>query len=423
MKKLGRAVVEWLANALYTFGAASVTWLVLGLAIWAAWRYPVPKDPTLDWRIPILPVSYYTAIWFTALLLPLTSTLYLLFDLRLRRNQIQDAAERAQIQFVYYSQDQELQFSRLLRQRFRETCQPWELVIFSLIAGAIAFVGIWQAFYGAFSFDPKSGNVAAISSESGMVVFAGFAGSLAGAYVYVFNKFRTFDIYPSTYLQSSIGFVAGTLGGVFVGRFYPAQQMEFLAFAVGFLTAVNVSFLSSLLRRQVATLTGSKLPEEVAGDLEAIIQNAGAIESLHNISIYTVADLVKADPLTLYLSLPTPIGVINGWLDEGLIWYYFGSQKSGALATLGIKRFTQLLELAVAEWPQRHDMDAIKWKNAIPLIAPLGIEEVVREQVRCIVEARIHTRLLAILSDRFRSSAFPMRLPPMQVAPEEQEAA
>jgi hypothetical protein len=309
-----RNVVDWFANAFYTFGVAFITWALLTVAVWAGYYYP-HDDP-----LRIYPITYYTAICVVSLVLPLTSTFYLLFDLRLRRNQIEDAAVRGQIQLVYCMDKDNAarELSRLVRQRFREACQPWELVAFSTIAGAIAFVGTILVFYNAFESIPDK-DYYKIIDPSRVVIFAAFSGSLAGAYVYLFNRFRTFDVYPSTYLQASIGFISGSLGAVFIGTDYPSATLEFLAFAIGFLTAVNVSFLSNLLRRELAHLTGIKLPIDVSGDLDRIIQNAGAIESLHNIAIYSVAELVKADPLTIYLSLPAPIGSRGRRTSRGLI--------------------------------------------------------------------------------------------------------
>jgi hypothetical protein len=400
-----RNILDWFGNIFYTFGVAFITWALLALAVWTAAYYPKDNE------VPILPIGYFTGIWLVALLLPLTSTFYLLFDLRLRRNQIEDAAQRGQIQFVYFANSQTAlrDFSYLLRQRFRETCQPWELVAFSTIAGIIAFIGSLLVFYNAFEAIPQKQYYGLIDQSGGsrVFIFAGFAGSLAGAYVYIFNKFRTFDIYPSTYLQASIGFISGSLGAVFIGNIYDTKILGFIVFAIGFLTAVNVSFPSGLLRREFARLTGVKLPDDVAGDLDMIIQNAGAIESLHNIAVYSVGELVKADPLTIYLSLPAPLGVINGWLDEGLILYYFGRDNLDLLAKVGVKRFTQLLELAVEQWPATGTgIDKIKWKTKITLLGEEISEPMVREEVHCIIESRIHNRLLGILHDRYRESVF-----------------
>lgn len=421
-----KSFIDSYGTILHTLCVALVTWGVLGAAICASYYYPTEQSQ----QIRIFPISFDTATWLISLLFPLTSTFYLLFDLRLRKNQIEDAADRGQVQFVYYPRNitRMRDFSRLLRQRFRETCQPWKLAAFSTIAGAIAFVGIVLVFYNAFkpveiqgfaelqmqgfaTFGQYYGEI----DQSRLSIFTAFAGSLAGALVYIFNKFRTFDIYPSTYLQSSIGFIVGSLGAIFVGSIYPSAPLDFLCFAIGFLTAINVASLSSLLRRQVAKTTGVTLPEDTEGDLNSIVDNAGAIESLHNIAIYSVADLVKADPLTIYLSLPTPIGVINGWFNEGLLLYYFGkaakdkeeTELMAVLRSVGVRRFTQLIGLAIETWPGLgNGITCIKWKQKIPLIDSAELETVLREQARCIVESRVHNRLLGILSDPYREAVF-----------------
>ncbi len=405
-----RKSYRWLRNVIYTCGAAFVTWIVLGFAIASGFYYQT--NGGYVYKI-FPPFSIYTAIWIVSLLLPLTSTFYLVFDLRLRRNQIEDSARRGQLQWLYFpdSQTPLHDFSELLDQRFHATCQPWELILFSTIAGVIAFVGNVVISYNVFNGANWIYGYGSVDTGR-MAILAAFLGSLGGAYVYIFNKFRTFDLYPSTYLQASIGFIVGSLGGVFVGSIYDNAVLEFLAFAVGFLIAVNVAFLSSLLRHEVARLTGLKLPDDVTGDLPAIIKNAGAIESLHNIAVYCVGELVKAEPLTIYLSLPAPLGVINGWMDEGLVFYYFGPDKVALLAASGVKRFTQLLEFAVEQWPGRGEgIDNIIWKKQIELLSNVvsdnvAIEPIVREQIRGIVLARIHNQLLGILSDRYRESVF-----------------
>jgi hypothetical protein len=239
---------------------------------------------------------------------------------------------------------------------------------------------IYNAFKAADMPGFPKGSYYAEIDESRVIIFTSFVGSLAGAFVYIFNKFRTFDIYPSTYLQASIGFIAGSLGAIFVGSVYPSAPSEFFSFAIGFLTSINVAFLSNLLRRQVANLTGTVLPDDRGGDLNAIIQNANAIESLHNISIYSIADLVKAEPLTVYLSLSTSIGVINGWFDEGLLLYYFGTEKVSVLGSLGLRRFTQLVEIAIEVWPEAGEgLSSIVWRKEIPLLASTQVEYVMRD--------------------------------------------
>jgi hypothetical protein len=397
---------EWLASIVNTFGVALITWTAVGIAIWASISYGPKAD-----QIPVLPITYYTAIWLIACLFPLTSTLYLVFDLRLRRNQIQDAAGRAQLQFVYFpgSDAAEQQFARMLRLRFRESCQPWELAVFSLVAAGIAFVGSDLVYWGTFRFPTNDPNEVQVISEGAAIVFAAFSGSLAGACIFIFNKFRTFDLYPSSYLQATIGFVSGTLGGTFVGSLYPSQNLRLFAFAVGFLTSTNVSFLGSLLRRQIAQLTGVTLPEDNAGDLNSIIFNAGAIESLHSISIYSISELVKAEPLIIYLSLPVQIAVINGWMDEALVQYYFGAARATSLATFGVRRFTQLMELTIKTWPSQGGCaQDIVWNEQVPLLTDSGNERLVLSETQCIVEARIHNRLLGILSDRYRTAFLPV---------------
>jgi len=209
-------------------------------------------------------------------------------------------------------------------------------------------------------------------------------------------------------LQAAIALVLGTLAGSFIVGIYPSQYVSFLAFALGFLTAVNVGFLVNLLRKEVASITGTTLPPDVSGDLERAIQNSEAIESLHNISLYSIAELVKAEPLVIYLNLPQSLGVINGWIDEALLLYYFGDACVRSLSSLYVRRFTQLLEMAIVTWPQTGaKVEGIVW--ASKLSPGLADEEAARivAALRGIIGARLHNRLLGILSDKYRVVFFP----------------
>lgn len=229
--------------------------------------------------------------------------------------------------------------------------------------------------------------------------------------VFILVKFRSFNIDPSTYLHASVGFIAGTLGGTFFGSIYPATQMTFLAFAIGFLTATNIRFLGGMLRSQTARITGITLPPEVKGDLDDIILSSATIELLNAMSIYSISELVKAEPLNIYLSMPQPVGVINGWIDEGLLLYYFGKKNAEQLAAVGARRFTQLVELAVKEWPDsgHNHVDDIVWSTEITPLKGSQLEQVGLAQVSCLVRARIHDRLLGVLFDRYRDTFYPAK--------------
>ena len=406
----GKAMNRSALKRIYDFASDSVT-PILAFLMWAATGillYSLRGTGLQAW-----PLSMITMVWIAALIFPLTSSLYLVFDLRLRLNQIRDAAEFLRLQFVYFpnSEDPEGQFSEFLGMRFRESCQPVEIALFSLFAGAIVLFGTnevaWNAFWGKWPYT----FITPYDQAGRQIVFSAYAGALAGGIVFILGKFRSFNIEPSTYLHASVGFISGSLGGTFFGSIYPATQMTFLAFAVGFLTATNISFLGSMLRTQTARITGINLPPEIQGDLDDIIKSSAAIELLNGISIYSVSELVKAEPLNIYLSMPQSVGAINGWIDEGLLLYYFGKKNAEQLAEIGARRFTQLVEIAVKEWPDsgRSDPDGIVWSTEIPALKGSQLEQVVLTQISCLVRARIHDRLLGVLFDRYRDTFYPAK--------------
>jgi hypothetical protein len=121
-------------------------------------------------------------------------------------------------------------------------------------------------------------------------------------------------------------------------------------FAIGFLVAKQIDYVVELLQH---VLSSQRLPAgaaEVASDLPKLVCNAGAVESLSGLGLQSVGELAKATALTLYLNLPQPIGVINGWLDEALLHYYFENFMD-RLRSVGIQRFTQLIDLLAPGLP------------------------------------------------------------------------
>jgi|GEM_PF-3467754 len=410
-------VYDWSVSTMYTFGVAAVMWAAIVYAMRETNKSLAPLM-----YVPIKDVGNVatiwpgTALWIAALIFPVTSSLYLVFDLRLRRNQIQQAAELSNLESVYFpgSRAAHRKFLGMLRVRFREACQPWELAVFSLVAALIAFVGGYLVFWNAFQWNkdwvhnPLSLGLLVARGADQLNMFAAFSGALAGGCIFILRKFRSFDVYPSTYLQAIVGFISGTLGATFICEIYPKNYLTFLAFAIGFLTSTNVSFLGGLLRRQTAQITGMTLPEEIPGDLKHVIQNGDAIETLHNMSLYSIAELVKAEPLVIYLSMPQNINVINGWIDEGLLLYYFGRETTALLAKAGLRRFTQLVELAIKQWPESSgDVDAIVWNTEILPLKDSPLEQLVLNQISSLLKTRIHHRLLGVIFDRYRDTFFP----------------
>ena len=106
--------------------------------------------------------------------------------------------------------------------------------------------------------------------------------------------------------------------------------------------------------RQIARpQTGFVIPEPIEGDLKEVMDNSDAIESLHNMSLYSIAELANAEPLLIYLNLPQHISVINGWIDEALLRYHFLPDHD-AIRKSEIRTFTELIA-ATINWPPLSD--------------------------------------------------------------------
>jgi hypothetical protein len=355
---------------------------------------------------PIWPLGYYTLVWVLAFFFPGSAFLYSIFNLRVRFNEIQDVSQRNQFYFVYFPDlskaEAERQFSRFLRRRFAEYYNLLELGGFSLVAGMIVFLA---AFFLAVQLGlPDAIEPVALPPVVDtwlLVIGSSFFGALAGAYVLIYKRYRTFDIYPSTYLQVTVGVTVGTLAGGFVITLWPAASTTFIAFATGFLTAINVNFLPRLLRQLFAWVTGTKLPPEIPSDLHRVLQNSEAIESLNNVSLFSVAEFAKTEPIRLYLNMPQPIGVINGWMDEALLHYYFQSRIED-LRKVHVQRFTQLMELIVERFEHR----GIRWRAQATVVGDGTIDAEIVRTVKTIVDSRVHHRPLGLLSENYRRAFF-----------------
>src|SRR5581483_11989047 len=348
------------------------------------------------------PPQDMTIAWLCALYFPVTAALFLIFSLQVRLDEVREEAERRQLDHVFFPDrpDHASAFHALLRQRFAEYYGELALVCFSLLAAVLTFtvaailVVYWRPL--------NEGRV----GET-LPVVAPFAGALAGAFVLMARRFRTFDLYPSSYLQTGVALIAGTLAGAFLAPLWPALGSP-LGFACAFLTTTNVAFLPRLLRAQFARATGTPMTEEIASDLDAVMRNSEAIDSIKAIAIQSVSELVKTDPLRLYLNTAQPIPVIDGWIDEALVHYYFGEQIT-SLRQAGVRRFTQLLEMT-AEFSS-HGM---RWVPGAKVIGEATADEHIARTIASIVRSHDHHRLLGILSENYRKAFFVAPAQPVQ---------
>jgi hypothetical protein len=172
-----------------------------------------------------------------AFFFPGSAMFYAFFNLRTRYNEIRYIAERNWYHLVYFpdrtNEQAQIAFSRFLRHRVTEYCNPLELAGHSIIAGGISFLGL---FFLAVQFEtPQDIRPVSLGAVPHWVLSLGsaFLGALSGAYVYVFKRYRTIDIDPSTYLQAAIGMIVGTMPGGFIVTLWPGSHTSFLAFSPG----------------------------------------------------------------------------------------------------------------------------------------------------------------------------------------------
>jgi hypothetical protein len=366
----------------------------------AAAAYFLGQDPTMA---PVWPLNYYSLVWGLAAIFPLAAALYLGVNLRTRIHEIQEAAEMYNYPTIYFPgvnrAEARVRFARYLRQRYREYYNAFELAAWAVITGAIVLIGgIFLA--AQMELPTTPGQITAVIARTSLppwkqFIGASFLGGVSGALVVLYRKYRSFDLYPSTYLQLSMGMLVAFASGSLIGTL-PYVTTPFVALAFSFLTVVNVNFYARFLRTTFAKLTQTDLPKEIPNDLDAVIQNSAAVESLMSVSINSVAEFARTDPIRLYLNLSQPIGVINGWIDEALLHYYFGTIRKDLDAAY-VRRFTQILEQVV----DVGSASEIAWLKEPP-ITKTEKDGGVAAAVRAIIATGSHHRALSILSPSYR---------------------
>jgi hypothetical protein len=360
-----------------------------------------------DWN-GVRQLSYHSAISFLALLFPLSAILFVLFNVVARREQVEDAADRIDLPIIYFpaSDDAQTDFAQLLRARFRESCNGLELALMSLMAGTLAFLALYFFLENLVPAGQQSLALLVPGPRLDMIM-AGFFGAYAGSLVTILRKYRTLDIYPSTYFQSAVALLLGLLIGTFLASMFSTWAVS-LVLALSFIAAANVNVLGGFLRSWLGKQTGFVVQEPITGDLQSVIKNSEAIESLHTMSVYSIAELVTSDPLLIYLNLPQPIGVINGWIDEALLLDHFDADHA-LIQQQNVRRFTELLHQLIA-WPA--DRNKTLTLSDLKILTDQEItkdnlaNERIRSRMYAVLTSQLHHRLLAILSRPYRETFF-----------------
>lgn len=375
-------------------------WLLSYMQKLGLWEIQQPEGPSL--------LSFHAAISLLALLFPLSAIIFVLFNVVARREQVEDAANRADLPIIYFpeSGSSDGDFAQLLASRFRESCNGLELALLALIAGAVAFVSLYFFLENMAPAAAPPTLLRAPGIDLQMIM-AGFFGAYAGALVTILRRYRTLDIYPSTYMQATIAMLLGIMIGTFLRTVFGTWALS-IVFAISFVTAGNVNLLGGFLRGWLAKQTGFVVPEPIEGDLQKVIKNSEAIESLHNMSIYSLAELITAEPLLVYLNLPQSISVINGWIDEALLQDHFETDFA-LLEAQSVRRFTELLS-GVVKWPATRDklmsLSDIQMNDSFAVTSDKDANERIRLRMNNVLRSGIHHRLLAILSREYRETFF-----------------
>jgi hypothetical protein len=379
-------------------------------------------------------VNTDTLIWFVASFFPATALLYSIFSIVTRLYEIEDSAQKTGSYYLYVtSPPSDAQpspqpgnaaegnvapadpppakptpqpagwrdFQIYIRTRFREYYNPWEMAAFALSTGALVVVLaklIVAKKYATSLGNPLDTGDLPIAFTAG----AGMLGAASGAFLLILKRYRMFNIYPSTYLSIFVSITAGTFAGALWHFVFTPSVAIFLAFGIAFLTALNLEYFVDLLTRVVGKTTGQALAEQIPSDLTTVIQNPDALDVLKTMSLFSIAEFIRTDPMRLYLNLPQAIGTIDGWIDAALLRYFFPSQID-AFSASGVRQFSQLLH----RFAERISRDGVKWRGITEIGAIQNVElPGVFETVKDVVENGRYYRQLGVIWDAYLSGRF-----------------
>lgn len=355
--------------------------------------------------LPIYPISYITLGWMLSLLFPILSIVYNISRQRVRRNQIIRAYRKDRLWDVYFPEEgsnAQFAFEMYLWDRLSVYYNKYESVIFSILAGAITFI-LYFFLAKQFGFTDKTIVLAAEGNKWAVQIGSAFLGSYSGAVILALRRYRTFDLRPTVFLQISAALIAGTLAGSFLTLLFVHPALGVLAFIIGYLAAINLTFLSRIMRKFFAKQTGYTFPEEIKSDLEKVIQNPEVIESLNRISIFSINELTSVDPIPLYFNMPQQCHVINSLIDQAILHFYF-SEIITDLKRVHILRFTQLITRIRVFFEMGSQA---KWPDKVSIIDNGGDKDIqLLKAAKAIVTSGHHHIILGLCHYYFRKRYF-----------------
>jgi hypothetical protein len=342
------------------------------------------------------------------LFFPLVATTYVFARVRVRQLEILDAFRETNLFHLYVKEkgesiDQaEIDFYKFLSQRVSERTSLFEYWLFSIACFLLVFLvsHFLLSTYGLSVSESLAGPNTPAGKNFQLYLGAaagGFLGALSGSMLVVLRRYWTFDLQPTVFLQAIVVLVAVTLVCTLLSSLYTGEIMAVAALSIGFVSAINVEFLSRLMRRTFARITKVQLPAPIPSNLDEVVRNQEAIESLNAASIFSVGELANADPIRLYLAMPQQTSVINALIDQAILHYYF-ADKVEQLRLHGVVRFSQLLSVLDI----RSRDGEVTLSDDVALLG--GKEHEERELVRnaaAIVKSGVHHRVLSILLDGY----------------------
>lgn len=237
-------------------------------------------------------------------------------------------------------------FSKQVDERINEQYNLPEFFFSSFLVAAIS------ALISFFSIDVLDKNASVVSDSSSLenlatfirYIPAAFLGTYAGSILFLIKKFVTVDLRPAGFLQTGAILIAGTLTGAFVGSLNDAPYFHAAAFFVGLVAALQADFVLEFAKSQVARITKFQNPQnEIKPDLHKVVRNPELLESLNRLSVYSVRELARTDPLRLYFYVAKDHSVIVDLIDQAILFAEFPT-VSDRLVARNVTSFSSLIQ-------------------------------------------------------------------------------
>lgn len=320
-------------------------------------------------------ISDHWEIGFFSALFPLLALGFAFTRVKVRRNEIVQELSRDGLWIIYAkswkitNEDNDVKSESDVRgspKSFRSQVDERinEQYNFVEFMGASFFAGLVCWLLSSFSMDVITDGIKLQDSYQLLqeALPAAFLGSYVGGLLFLIKKFVTADLRPASFLQVGGILIAGSLTGAFVGTFDGGSNYSSaMAFFFGLVAALQTDFVHEFAKSQVNKLAKFKrVTDSVVPDLHKVVQNPELLDALNRLSIYTVRELARTDPMRLYFYVAKDHSVIVDLIDQAILHAEF-PEMSDQLIAQNVTSFSNLVQrydpVKLSDWA--HDDAAL----------------------------------------------------------------